>query len=307
MGLFNFVQDILGAKNDYQATPAQIQQSQYGGNIQDAYSQQNQQNDQQSQLASQLQQAAQGNGPSIVQQQLGNALGQAQNTAASQMAGARGLNPALAARLIGQNQAGQAQQAAGQSAMLKAQEQIAARQQLGDVLANQRAGNMSMYGTAGGLQNQQNATNVQNTLGVQGINSGVAATNQAEANQLGGSLLGAGAAASMMGFGGMKAKDALQLASTIAGHSGGGYINGHQEVQGDSPKNDNVPAMLSAGEIVIPKSAASSKEKAKEFIEHLMSQKEAAPRSGYARVAHAQQQLHARLEKLEKMFGGGYV
>lgn len=299
-----FISKALSAQNTYQAQPAQMQQTQYGGMIQDAYAQQQMQNQQQNALAGQLQQAALGNGPSIAQQQLGQALGQAQNTAASQMAGARGLNPALAARLIGQNQAAQAQGAAGQSAMLKFQEQMAGRQELANVLANQRAGNINMFGGATGAQGQQNATNVQNQLGAQQINAGIAQQNTAQQNQITGGLLGAAAGAGMMGAFG---KDAAPIAGAILKYDGG-KIEGNEVVSGDSPKNDNVPAMLSAGEIVIPKSAASSKEKAKEFIEHLMSKEESVePKSGYARVVHYQKQLENRLAKIEQMFGGGYV
>jgi hypothetical protein len=38
------------------------------------------------------------------------------------------------------------------------------------------------------------------------------------------------------------------------GMSQGGYVGGGEVVEGDHPANDTVPAMLSPGEIVIPKS-----------------------------------------------------
>lgn len=51
--------------------------------------------------------------------------------------------------------------------------------------------------------------------------------------------------------------------------SDGGRIDGQALVKGDSPKNDIVPANLSPGEIVIPRSAANSKKAAKSFIDSL--------------------------------------
>src|SRR5579859_1340828 len=50
----------------------------------------------------------------------------------------------------------------------------------------------------------------------------------------------------------------------------GGKVSGKASVPGDSPKNDTVKAMLSPGEIVIPRSIAQSDnapEKAKAFVE----------------------------------------
>lgn len=49
----------------------------------------------------------------------------------------------------------------------------------------------------------------------------------------------------------------------------GGFVPGKAEVDGDSRKNDNVPAMLSPGEIVIPRSHASDPEKAAAFARRI--------------------------------------
>ena len=49
----------------------------------------------------------------------------------------------------------------------------------------------------------------------------------------------------------------------------GGHVPGQAKVKGDSPKNDTVPAMLSPGEIVIPRSIVQSQkpeEKAADFV-----------------------------------------
>lgn len=50
----------------------------------------------------------------------------------------------------------------------------------------------------------------------------------------------------------------------------GGYVPGKAEVKGDSPKNDFIEALLSPGEIVIPRTAAKSPEAAKDFIDEIM-------------------------------------
>ena len=42
---------------------------------------------------------------------------------------------------------------------------------------------------------------------------------------------------------------------------------------GNSPMNDTVPAMLSPGEVVIPRTAASDPEKAKAFVAAMMAQR----------------------------------
>lgn len=93
----------------------------------------------QNQLVGQLQQEAAGNGPGAqLAQQQANQLAQ-QNTQRMQgaIAGTRGINPALAARLVA-NQAGQANQAAAQQgAQMGLQQQLAARGQLGNIFGNE--------------------------------------------------------------------------------------------------------------------------------------------------------------------------
>jgi hypothetical protein len=50
---------------------------------------------------------------------------------------------------------------------------------------------------------------------------------------------------------------------------GGGHVPGKPRVSGDSIKNDVVPAMLSPGEVVIPRTKARDPEKARNFVAHL--------------------------------------
>lgn len=73
----------------------------------------------------------------------------------------------------------------------------------------------------------------------------------------------------------------------MGGKAHGGFIEGLAKVQGDSLKNDVVPTMLSPGEIVIPRTAATSADKAKAFIDHLMAQEE----NGYGKVLQARRKV----------------
>jgi len=86
-------------------------------------------------------------------------------------------------------------------------------------------------------------------------------------------LAGSGAASPMMANGG-----------SIFTADGG--VPGEASVKGDSKKNDKVPAMLSPGEIVIPRSIAQSPDAAKkshDFVQHLMQRSG----GGYSRVIRA--------------------
>jgi hypothetical protein len=53
----------------------------------------------------------------------------------------------------------------------------------------------------------------------------------------------------------------------------GGEVPGRAVTKGDSPKNDFVLALLSPGEIVIPRTKATSKEKAKKFVDVILDKK----------------------------------
>ena len=70
------------------------------------------------------------------------------------------------------------------------------------------------------------------------------------------------------------------LGAIIGGLDEGGEIDGRPIVPGDSPVNDKVPAMLSPGEIVLPRSVAThpnAPELAKEFVKHLPKKAESKP------------------------------
>jgi hypothetical protein len=212
---------------------------------------------QQQALAQALLAQSQGQGPAM------DVVRQAQERAnlqgAGMLASARGVNPALAARQAAQ------QAAAGQQAVAGGAGQLAMQSQ-------QQLGNL--YGTMGtqGLQQQQllqnaladqNRARLENVLGTQRM------AQQAEAASIGarGSVIGGlfGAAGAAMQGG---------------GKAFGGFIDGAANVPGDSPANDTVPAMLSPGEIVIPRSAAGDADAAKAFIDHLMNGKSRKAKKG---------------------------
>jgi hypothetical protein len=102
----------------------------------------------QSSLLKALNKQMAGKGPSLAQQQLRAAtdrnIAQAAGTAASQ----RGLNPALAARLQQQMGAAANQQAASDSAQLRAAEALSAQQQVGGLTSQIRAQDLSRLATS---------------------------------------------------------------------------------------------------------------------------------------------------------------
>ena len=288
----SFIGQMFGANNNFQATgvdPAQVQ-GQYGAlttaqdqqaalvralQAQNGIANQSDVFQQQQQLAQQLQQQTLGQGPNPAQAQL------AQNTAANTaqqaalMASQRGAsaNAGLTARNASMAGANMQQQATGQAATLQANQQLAAQQalqqqqaqmaglatnQVGQQIgAQQQAGNLALqgYGAATGALNQQNQ-----------INAGVANNNAQVAGAIAGGLLG-GAGAAMGKYAGGMIEDPskMQAKTTEASRldagwgkvilkNDGGPVPGKAKVAGDHPKNDTVPAMLSPGELVIPRS-----------------------------------------------------
>lgn len=92
---------------------------------------------------------------------------------------------------------------------------------------------------------------------------------------------GGGQPMSMMNQGGMagcynEGGPVSALGQSFINMQQGGVVPGKAPVQGDSPKNDKVPAMLSPGEIVIPRTVLQGKnapEKAAAFVRAIMAKK----------------------------------
>lgn len=211
---------------------------------------------QQKDLAAALLAQSQGQGPNPAQAQFQDNLSQVGAQQAGAIASQKGISPALQARMIA-NQGQQAQmQGAGAAAALQAQQQIEAQRQ---------------------LANQQSQL-VGQDLQAQGINASISKDNAAAQNQVMQGILG-GASAAMMpkkAYGGpITIADALMQR--------GGKVPGKAQMAGDHPKNDTVHAMLSPGEIVIPRSLAEDPERAKRFIEELKGKK----KPGYGKVLEA--------------------
>lgn len=223
----SFLTGATGTGNSFQAAP--ITQQNFLPGIKNSANQFNQVFQNQGNLANMLFGQAQGFGPNPAQIMLNQATNRniAQN--AGFLSSQKGLSPALAARLAAQNAATAGQEAAGQGALMGAQQQLNAQNALSGLYGQQQQGALGMQSTLQNAQaNQNSAINGQSQ-----INAGVASGNQGMAGKLVGGIAG--------GIG-----SALGLAE-------GGKVPGKAPVKGDSPKNDIVDAKLSPGEIVIPR------------------------------------------------------
>lgn len=245
-----------GGSDKFQAQSAPITQQNFAGALMGSMGQFNQNFQNQNNLAGQLQAQAQGVGPNPAQLMLNHSTDQNIKQNAGFLASQKGIDPALAQRLGAQNQANMSQQMAGQGALMGAQQQVTAQGQLAGLYGQQGNQALGMNQNLQNAQAQQNNAIVGNTSNMNNANAGAAAANAAQQGAIaGGFLSGAGA-----------------VGAAALAH--GGPVPGKAKVSGDSPKNDTEPAMLSPGEIVIPRSVANDPEKAKEFIEHIKKQNE---------------------------------
>lgn len=257
-------------------SPYEQAAQQYGGQAQQTFKEQQG-------LAEALKAAMAGAGPSVAEQSLKQGTNRAIKQVASQIASQRGINPALAQRLAAESAAGMTQEAAGQGATLRAQEQLGARGQLGGLYG--QMGSQSLAGMGQYLGAAQAA---------QQINAGIEAQNAANIAGIAGGVLQAGGAALGAGLGRPKPIN----------QSKGGHIPGKAKVDGDSEENDTVPAMLSPGEIVIPRSKAKDPEKAKAFVDHVMKGHEGEDEVTYAHVLKAHNELKEKIEQLKQKMKG---
>lgn len=199
-----------------------------------------------------------------------------QTAQANALAGsARGnVNPALLQRQVMRGASQAAGQTAGQVGVIRAQEALANRQ-----LNDQSALAYRQLGQ------QAAAQQAQANLSTQGVNANLAGMNtQAQAGMFGGLINAAGG-----------------VAGKAAMASKGGEVTGQAHVDGDDEKNDTVPAMLSPGEIVIPRSKAEDPDKAKEFIDHLKGVKSKDSSGEYSKVLEAKDNLEKRVKELEEL------
>lgn len=199
-------------------------------------------------LLAQLQAQSMGQGPNPALQQLLMSTNQNAAQTAGLMASQRGggANPALLGRSIAQQGGALNQQAAGQGALMQAQQQLAAQQALGQ-LGGQMVGQGQAANAQFGAMNQ-NLMNagISNASQMNAANSGV---QQVTAKNQGAIM-----------------EKAMEGAGILAGKlAQGGTVPGQAPVPGDSEENDVVPTLLSPGEIVIPRSYASDPKAAAAF------------------------------------------
>jgi len=171
--------------------------------------------------------------------------------------------------LASQNASNANQNAAGQAATLQAQQQLA-----------------SQGGLANVLQNMSTNANQRTAMGI-GASQNMNSANQSQSKS------------NAANMGGLWDSIAGGASKSIAKYDGG-KINGNANVPGDSPQNDTVPAMLSPGEIVVPRSKADDPQKAKAFIDQLMS-KNKKQKVSYNDILLAKRKLESVVSELQKL------
>lgn len=251
----------------------------------------------QNSLGQQLLAQSQGQGANPAQMQLQQALNQNQQNQAGATASQKGINPGLAQKQIMTNGANQAQQAAGQGALLGAQQQLAAQGQLGTLynqMGNQNLANQGQY---------ENSLNGMNT-----VNAGVSQNNANAVNSTTSGLLNAGGSALAAAHGG-EIPDMHHMMAMLGHAPGtqpnhpvmmamkaakGGTVPGQPEVDHNSYQNDKVHAMLTPEEIVLPLSVTKAKDPgmaAKMFVDQIKSKTKKGDDSGYAKVLAAKRKV----------------
>ena len=294
-----FINSLLGGANNFQAqgtNTALLNEAQQGVGATTAQQQafvnqlagqngiQNQSN-----VYNQLQGVANGTGPNPAQAMLANQTGANVAQQAALMGSQRGVgsNPALLAREAAQQGGALQQNAVGQGAALQAQQSLGALGQLGNLssqqVAQQQAGlgqlGQTQLGLSGQIANQlgqQNATNAgvaqqnaQNaqgfiTGGLKGLGSAIGLADGGEVPFNDADPSTPGAAGSFLARALRDSSGGPSQSSPIA-MSSGGHVPGRPVKMGDDEANDTVPAMLSPGEIVVPRTKASDPKKAAAF------------------------------------------
>lgn len=250
----------------------------------------------QSSVFNQLQGVASGQGPNPAQAMLANATGQNVAQQAALMASQRGAsgNAGLVARNAANVGAGIQQNAAGQGAAMQAQQSLNALGQLGGIAGQQVAqqqGALGQYNqfAQGQQQNVNSAIANQNQANVANTgqyNQGQMNAYNANTNLAGGIIGGIGSAIIGAAHGGEIPAPQTESMSHVKAFllgtgkpvmaSQGAIVPGQAKVAGDNEKNDTVPAMLSPGEIVIPRSIAQGRnapEAAAKFVAAVLSRK----------------------------------
>lgn len=304
---------------------------QYAGMIDPMSAEQLRVAQEQQQLAAALRAQAEGKAPSLAEMQFRRALERSQAAIQSQLASARGLSPGQAQRIAAGQQAALGASAAGQSAELRLREQSAAQSALAGLLGQTRQGALGGYATAAELAANERRLRAELATGLQ-----TRAENRR--TQMISGLLGM---APFVGWGLAKAYEAYKTptgmnpqsssdwwrpeafagletsASSTAGvgdfpepsseqglyAAHGAEVAGRAKYDGDTRANDTVPAMLSPGEIVLPRSVAQSPnapDKAKRFVEAIKGKKKPSPKD-YTQALMRLHELESRMDAMESL------
>lgn len=153
----------------------------------------------------------------------------ASKKAATALAQSADIDPMEARGAMGEARAAADQKAAGQAELLRNQTKQQAQGDIADVLSQQATLDAAQAGTQGAVRQGVRSANTAITENANTANRGI--------YKAAGDVF-------------------MKIASMGMGASKGGTVPGEPEVFGDHEANDTVPAMLSPGEIVIPRSIA---------------------------------------------------
>lgn len=265
--------------------------------------------EEQRRLVEALRAQAEGRTPSLAGMQYARALEQSQAAAASQLASARGLSPAQAQQILATQTAAARQGAAGQSAMLRLQEQMAAQQALGTALSQQRQQELIGAATAGQLGAEAGTLGLsQQQMEQQRLIQQEALRRAQQQRQE--QMIASGVSTVLGGLtGGLAAPAGGTLLGVLKGATGAARgremteVPGKAKFKGDTRSNDTVPAMLSPGEIVLPRTVAQGEnapDKAKQFVEELKKKKKPSPKDFVSALSRIEE-LEARLSAMEAL------
>jgi len=218
-------------------------------------------------------------GPSVAEVLATRMNEQAMNQAMAQAASARGINPSMAARFGAQAQSDLASNAIGQMAALRQQEQEAAlnrraqsRAMYADMLLSQRQGRQAGQAAQMAAEEawRQRRSNMIGGIGQAAGTAAGAYFGGPAGAQMGGQV-GAGLGTRMTGEPSAMNQRGPQSGMMYA--ADGGMVPGRAKTRGDHENNDVVPAMLSPGEMIVPRTVVQKGPKAvMSFAEKILAQ-----------------------------------
>lgn len=176
---FSKVTDIMGGTGStagvfglgqYKTSPYKFNEANFSAEGLKSYEQEQEARKKQAEFGELLAAQMRGEGPSLAQNQLKQAVDRATAEQASLAASNRGVNPALAARIQAQTTAANQQQAAADAATLRAQEQLAAQQQYGQNVAGLRSGDLTATDRDLGAKVTREQLGVQDKVGTDSLN-----------------------------------------------------------------------------------------------------------------------------------------